>query len=353
MNILHIVRALDVGGLERVVLDLAHGSRAQGHDVHIVCLHKAGTWGASREDVVVAGGRHWLQQAWRCARIARRLQADVLHSHNPEPHRVAVLAGIMARIPVIHTKHGRNYPGNRRRVWLNRQMARLSRSIVCVSADAASVATDIEKVPKTKVTVIPNGIDTEDYRPSPRKERIVTIGTVGRLSLEKNYAHLIEAFRRVYREVGRSVRLLIVGDGVERPKLERLAADLPVTFAGMQPEVAVWLGQMDIFCLSSRSEGISITLLEAGAMGIPAVVTDVGGNREIVINEKSGILVTSGDTAAFAAALVRLAGNAALRERMGAAAREHVVSGYSVQQMVRAYGEEYGKVESRKSKVES
>jgi glycosyltransferase involved in cell wall biosynthesis len=113
---------------------------------------------------------------------------------------------------------------------------------------------------------------------------------------------------------------------------------------GTQEDVRPWLECMDVFCLSSITEGTSMTLLEAGACGLPSVVTDVGGNREIVGNNASGIVVPAGDERAFAEALERLYADRSLRVQLGTEARRRVKDGYSAEQMIRAYEQVYREV---------
>ena len=150
-----------------------------------------------------------------------------------------------------------------------------------------------------------------------------------------------------------SPQLLLVGDGPERGNLERLARDegvgARVVFAGMQNDVWPWCDAMDVFCLSSLSEGTSMALLEAAAMGIPAVVTDVGGNSEVVQNGVSGIVVESDDCAAFESALLRMSVDPELRLEMGRSAKEYCLRTYSASAMASRYSEVYSNVINRES----
>ncbi len=370
MKVLHIVRALDVGGLERVVLDLVEGCRSHGVESHIACLHHAGTWGEGRDDLTVLSGNSKFTKAVSLARFARRLGVDVLHSHNPEPHMVAVLAHLLSSIPVVHTKHGRNYPKNRRRVWLNSLLSMLSNKVVCISDDAMDVAVRVENVAAEKATVIRNGVRIHGLQrwqngidgPRRSEESIeirkslrltddhVLIGSVGRLSPEKNYGLLVSAFaelKRIPRERGTEpdYALVFVGDGPERGELEGVVASLGlgdcVHFAGMRDSVPAWLGALDVFCLSSTTEGTSITLLEACSVGLPAVVSAVGGNGEIIAHGVSGYVVSSGNVRAFAEALFALTTSPPLRSAFGQSARGRVECVYCIGKMVASYGAVY------------
>lgn len=367
LRVIHLVRSMEVGGLERVVADLVEAGCDCGITPFLGCLLEPGARGESVECEGLWVGGLEETGSFRTIRslcdYVRENEIDIIHTHNPQPHKFGVAAGLLCRVPVVHTKHGRNYPDDKKRVWLNRQLSRYTAKLVAVSEDVARVAVEIEKVPPGKVVVIRNGVRvnrSSDTMPQGgvrgiarlwkrhRKRNKVTIGSVGRLSEEKNYALLIDAFvvlnNRLRHFCGGALKaeLLFVGDGPERADLEKrvegagLQPD-QVRFAGMQTNVGEWLNRMDIFCLSSDTEGTSMTLLEAGAAGIPGVVTDVGGNGEIVANGVSGLVVPPGDAEALAAALFRLAVDYDLRIEMGASARDRVAELYSLEEMVKQY----------------
>jgi glycosyltransferase involved in cell wall biosynthesis len=263
-----------------------------------------------------------------------------------------VAAAALARVPLVHTKHGQNWPDNPRWVWLSRQMSRLTRTIIPVSADIERIVTRIEKVPARKVVKIVNGLDTEAFgagdgsQESGVRARLgiepeaFVVGSVGRLAWEKNYELLVGAFAALSQRAPGS-RLILVGEGPYRERIAQAARAAGVfarcVLPGLQENVAPWLGALDVFCLSSLTEGTSVTLLEAGASGLPAVVTDVGGNAEIVQHGVTGLVVPSGDREALAGALLELQADLERRRRMGAAARRRVQECYSLERMVRAY----------------
>ena len=367
MRVLHLVRALDVGGLERVVLDLLQGMDARGMSCHIGCLTHAG---AQSGDAVVEG--KWLGDLEHRGRLrtirdlacyVKHHRIDVLHSHNPQPHQFAVGAGLMTGIPVVHTKHGRNYPDNPKAVWLNRQLARCSAHIAAVSRDAADVALHIEQVTPAKIEVVHNGVRVEDYRRDAatglrcRREfgipaNAFVIGSVGRLSSEKRYDLLVQAFalfldRHRVDDASKAhpPMLAIVGDGADRGCVEDAIAlagiQKQVVLPGMSDRVADWLQVMNVFALSSRTEGTSITLLEASACSIPSVLSDVGGNREISRGGEGGFLVPYGDVQGMADCFLKLAADEGLRRRMGENALQSVIADYSVEQMVERYAAIY------------
>jgi glycosyltransferase involved in cell wall biosynthesis len=212
--------------------------------------------------------------------------------------------------------------------------------VVAVSEDARSVAVRSHAVPINKLCIVHNGIDTRrnfevemrSHRDAMREKLGISagttvIGTVGRLSPEKDYT------------------MVLVGDGIERSQLEREAERLGVQtlcrFAGEQRNVPAWLSIFNVFCLSSRTEGLSISLLEAGACGLPCVVTDVGGNREVVRDGHNGFLVPYRAVDQMAAAFRRLHTDPEMRVRMGGNARENVDAHFSLKKTIDDYEQLY------------
>ncbi len=359
MKILHVVRALQVGGLERVVVDLVDACRKLGDEVWIACLHEKGVWGRDAPDVMVLKGASRLAKARELAVIARAKNIDIMHSHNPEPQMVAALSQYFHRTAFVHTKHGRNYPGNWRRVWMNRWLHHRCDATVAVSHDAATVARNIEHCAPQKLHVIHNGINTTFFQPIARgpvlnfrhahgiDERAFVVGSIGRLSPEKNYAGLIEAIA-ILRPTMPALKFVLVGDGPEATALQQKckehALEQTCIFAGEQDDIRAWVSAMDVFVLNSTTEGLSMTLLEACACGVVPVVTDVGGNREIVESGQSGLVVPSGDIQALCTALQQLYADPGQRRRLAACARDHVTASFSQDVMVAGYKRLYNEV---------
>ncbi len=204
-------------------------------------------------------------------------------------------------------------------------------------------------VPEERIVLIPNGVDVERFseavEPLVRrelgigKERIV-LGNVARLSEEKDQATLLRAVHTLHRS-GREVLLLIVGDGPVRQQLKETASQLGlrnhVHFLGARSDIPAVLASIDIFVLSSLTEGMSNAVLEAMAAARPVVATRVGGNPELIADGETGYLVPARDSSALAWAIGRLADNPGLRKRMGLAGRRRVASSHSADVMVRRY----------------
>ncbi len=371
MNVCHIVTSLEMGGMERVLCNLlaAMGQTPGSEDVPVLnsLLFCTDAEGALYESSVVAARacgyrrpRPWvvdLRVVLSLVRFLRQHKVDCIHAHNHVAHLYAVLAGVFLRIPVVLTLHGQGFYDTPRTLKLRRLLTRWTSAVAVVSQDAGSVVAKSGAVPESKIVVVPNGLDTGQFRPrlyvegcaiaNSGLQGAITIGTVGRLSKEKNVPMLIDAFALLRKRLPSALecRLLIVGDGPERVHLEEMIRRLEIVdvcqITGIVSDVRPWLHEMDIFCLSSDTEGLSISLLEASSCGVAAVVTDAGGNREVVEDGKTGVITAPRDPQGFAAALGRLVADTGLRSAMGRAARERVLDRFSVERMAREYSRIY------------
>lgn len=329
MEIVHVVENLDRGGLERTVVDLIASQRDAGHECRVICLFKLGLLArellASGVRVDACGKRPGLDlRALRRARALIRQSPDaVIHTHNAMAHYYAVLASlglpVKCRINTRHGMGGRTRSG--RQEWLYRQSLRGTDYAVAVCEAARQRFAADGMRPRRALLSVPNGIRLERFRPADdvARQSLVAelglqtgsriIGTVGRLQPVKDHALLLRAFAKVRVQVP-DAALVIVGDGPLRAALEAQAEQAglsdAVRFMGDRHDVPRLLTGMEVFALTSTSEGYSVALLEACASSLPIVATDVGGNREIVRHGINGRLVPSGDTAAIATALIAL-----------------------------------------------
>ncbi|MDI1443265.1 glycosyltransferase [Polyangium sp. 6x1] len=366
-RVAHVVLGLRAGGLERVVLDLVQGIDRARFDPMVVALDEPGELSPrlAPMDVPLRLLRRGkgLDPAviGELADLFGREGIDLVHTHNPRPHVHGAIAALAARRVtgkrprVVHTKHGRNYPDDLGRVLANRMASALSDRIVAVSDDARRVALSIERGSARRLVTIRNGVDTRAYKPGDATRArhalgvpagVLHVGCVARLSAEKDHASLIQAFARV-RTSHPGARLTLVGDGAERASLEELVKKFglqgAVSLLGHRDDVAALLPGFDLFALASRTEGTSLTLLEAAAAGLPIVATRVGGNPEIVTNGETGLLVPAGEPAALADAIGSVWARPD-RARMGAAGRALVEERYGIGKMISAYETLYAEV---------
>jgi glycosyltransferase involved in cell wall biosynthesis len=283
------------------------------------------------------GKLRYLVHARRVRRMVRELRPDLLHAlHLTSYGFLAALCGVH---PTIVSVWGTDVLEAPRltplHYFITRYALRRADYITATGLRLAQAAS--RYVPKGKaVTVIPYGVDLETFRPQPRpqREEEVVVGTVARLSPEKGLRYLIDAFARVSRDDDR-VRLVLAGDGPERRRLERRVEKQRlgerVRFLGEVPHESVpdVLSGIDIFAMPSIYEGFGVAALEAAAMEVPVVATNVHGIPDVVRDGETGLLVRPKDADALAGALARLVGDEDLRRRLGEAGRAFVQAHYS------------------------
>jgi glycosyltransferase involved in cell wall biosynthesis len=236
---------------------------------------------------------------------------------------------------------------------VNPLLGRLPFAIFAVSADLR-LHMIAEGLPSQRVTVIRNGIDPGS-RPSPAARwaarsslglapDALVVATAGRLDPVKDLPALVDALA-ILRLAEPAARLVIIGDGPERARLEQQAATLGVTpalcFTGYRSDVRQLLAAADVYANSSIHEGVSLTILEAMATGLPVVATRVGGTPEVVLEPETGVLVPARSPTALASALATLLHTPGRRRAMGDAARARVKSHFSIDAMVTRYLEAY------------
>jgi glycosyltransferase involved in cell wall biosynthesis len=361
LHVAHAVLSLDVGGLERFVTDLVSQGRQRGQRVSVICLERPGALAPQAEAlgarVVSLGKRPGLRPGLvgRFRGVLRRLGPDVLHTHQISALFYAGPAARRAGVPaVVHTEHGKHF-GRRRTRWLGWLAARFADRFVCVSEDIAAEVRRHGVAPRAAVCVVPNGIDTARFARPPRGSAAVrsawgipadapVVGTVGRLHEVKQQDLLLRAFAGA-RQRGTGAYLMLVGDGPLRPELEGLAAALGVSewvrFTGFQPRPEEFLGALDVFALTSRSEGMPLAVLEAWAAGVPVIASRVGGVPELIEDGVNGLLFPPGDEAALVAGLCRLLGDRGYASRLGLAGAGTARDGFDLRHAAGRYEDHY------------
>lgn len=360
MNITHFVENLNRGGLERMVLELVKIQHRQGHRCQVVCLfgpgslaHELGELGIPINACEKRQGLD-LRALAHARRMIRGHATEVLHTHNAVAHYQAVLAtcGLGVRY-VINTRHGMGeHRRSGRLEWLYRRALVRTDAVVTVCEAARRDAIRRGIVPGEKVRVVSNGIRLESFQPAsdgmraqlrqklnlPVQTRV--IGHVGRLNWAKDQVSLIQAFRRV-QEQQPDTALVLVGDGELRAELQQCAIAEGVAgcvhFLGDRNDVHELLSGFDLFVLSSLSEGYSMALLEACAVALPIVATDVGGNGEIVRDGITGRLVPAHEPEALAMAMLALLREPQQATTLGHAARSWIEQHGSLEAMAARY----------------
>ena len=367
--IAHVLFRFDVGGLENGVVNLINHLPEWKWRHTVIALDDIAPGFArrvERQDVAFHALRkpagHLVGQYPRLVRLFRDVGPAIIHTRNLaalEATPPAWFAGIAAR---VHGEHGwdvHDLDGTSSRYRRLRQLFRpFVQHYIALSDQIASYLQRGVGIDPLRVTRIYNGVDTGRFRPADSRTRrellpfsgsdLFVVGTVGRLQAVKDQVSLIGAFSRLVREssAARSrLRLVIVGEGPVRAQLEEAIRREGLAgiawLAGERDDVAELMQCFDLFVLSSLSEGISNTILEAMSTALPVIATRVGGNAELVVDGVTGAMVPSADPVALATAIGSYLLQPALVTEHGVAGRRRIEERFSIQSMVAAYDSVY------------
>jgi glycosyltransferase involved in cell wall biosynthesis len=350
LRVCHVSMCLLTGGLERLLVEFGKNRDGERFETSYVALDGLG----APADELRAQGHHVecvsdvvsgkLARLRRLTQIFRKGRFDIVHTHNTLAHFYGAFAAKFAGVPiVVNTQHGRGC-GKGWKARLQFRMAnQLSDRVVGVSEDAAELCRRDDPLSANRTIALWNGVDLDRFEYRGPSTQPVAI-SVARLSPEKDFATLLRATWILIKDRP-DFRLKIVGDGGERQKLEQLAQELNlndhVEFLGERSDVSSLLPQAGFFVSSSRTEGISLTLLEAMSVGLPVVTTRVGGNPEIVVEGKTGRLVAPDSPEELALAMRDLLKDQEAWPVYGELARQRVEQHFNVRNMVRQYEDLY------------
>lgn len=358
-KILHITYDMRIGGTETVIKNIVTGLDNQHFSNEILCLEpKLGPFGEQlKEQGVKITNLNW-QGGFDLSLISAIKSyihtngVDVLHCHQYTPWVYGVLGALGTKAKVIFTEHGRFYPDRShwKRRFINPLLLLRTSAVTAISKATKQALVDFEFIPERRIDVIYNGIAPLEVDPIEVdtlrsnlgfNDEDIILGTVARLDPIKNQTMMLEAFADVLKEKP-NCRLLIVGDGEMRQQLEVLTDFLGirerVIFTGYQAKPAPYLALMDVFLLSSFSEGTSMTLLEAMSLGIPSVVTDVGGNKEVISDPMLGEVSQSMSKQSFSSC-IRNCLDVVENKVSGRLRYEYFTTNFSFEKMNREYSE--------------
>lgn len=363
IRVVHVVYTFKTGGMEKGIATLIRQA-SEGFEHVIVCLHSSGETarllpqGTPVKELYKPPGNS-PRFLLKLARTLHSFKPAIVHARNwggTDGIIAARLAGMRATIQGEHGWEIDDPEGlNPKRLKIRRVFDRWTQEYTCVSQHLEQWLYQTVKVQKP-VTQIYNGVDTELYRPGTDDMKMkvraelgiapatFVIGIIGRLDPIKDHPTLIQAVRDLSSHYP-DVKLLIVGEGPERPRLEALQ-DEHCLLLGNRLDVPAILQTLDVFVLPSFNEGISNTILEAMAAGIPVVATDVGGNPELVTDGKTGALLPPQQPQHMAAVLLQYACNPSLRQSYGVCGRAKVMEQFSIQRMIHAYEAVYKRAAS-------
>lgn len=358
MRLYQFITPSQIGGAEVHVLTLCRKLADRGHEVTAVCPRGR----ALTEELRSRGIKLWAPRTTgkfdpvtlvRLAARLRRQRVDVLHTHLSTASLLGGISARLAGVATVATVHGLN----RRTCFM------YARRIIAVSHAVAQHLAS-QGVPESRVQVIYNGVELSRYHQPPDARPLrnqlhipsgdFLIGAVGRLGPEKGHSYLIEATALLVTRESLPVRLLIVGEGRNRYALQQTArrcgiADR-VLLPGFQRDVMPYQAALDVFCLPSLKEGLSLSALEAMALGKPVIASRVGGTPEVVVDGETGLLVEPANPQALAQALTVLLRNPQRARRMGEAGRARVERLFDLERTVDQIEELYRELASRQQK---
>lgn len=375
----HVVYRFDVGGLENGVVNLLNRMPPERYRHAVVSLTEVTPFRhrVLRDDVefieLHKAPGHGARLFPKLFRQFRRLRPAIVHTRNLAALETTVPA-TFAGVPVrVHGEHGRDVgdlDGSNRTYRMVRRMHRpFVTQYVALSQDLERYLVDAIGVPRRRIERIINGVDTQAFAPSTSRQVLagcpfaepgsLVFGTVGRLQAVKNQGLLARAFVRLLElapDLRQSVRLVIVGEGPTHAEITRILAAANASalawLPGARDDVAQGLRSFDAFVLPSLAEGISNTILEAMASGLPVIATRVGGNAELVEDGATGTLVPAADSEALAMAMLRYAREPGLARAHGRAGRARAERLFSLDAMVARYTALYDRLlQGRRGRV--
>lgn len=366
IHVAHVIHHLVTGGLENGLVNLINRMDPTLVRHSVLCMTDYNAFRDRIEDKRVAVvalhkkplGRDMSAQV-RAFQFFRSARPDIVHSRNLTALD-AVLPAFLAGVPTrIHGEHGRDMTDpdgtNKKFILLKKLHRPFIHHWSAVSQDLAQSLIEKVGVPESRISHICNGVDLSRFeRPNVRRDvdgfssrDHVVFGTVGRLQDVKEQWLLIEALGLLptISAHAQKARVIIVGDGPMRARLSQEITQRGVRdkvfLAGAQNDVPRWLQSMDVFCLPSRAEGISNTILEAMASGLPVIATRVGGNPELVVDRSTGILVPHSDAQALARAMALMLEDTKLCHDFARAAFSRAHQEFGIDTMVERYAQLY------------
>jgi len=365
IRIMHVVDHLGKGGLENGLVNLINGLDPDRFEHVVYAMRQLGPNAArlpGNVRVICMGKRDadFPVQIRRLARDIRSVDPHVVHSRNWGTVEAVAAARWVRNCAVVHSEHGLETDAYARepwrRAWFRRVAFELADRVLAVSYQLRDLHARRTGFAARRIGVIHNGVDERRFfadaaaRARMRAELGIAdnefcIGCVGNLLPVKDHLTALEAVARVA-GVLRRWRLVIAGEGSERPRLEAFINQHPdwkarVSLLGTTERIPELLNAMDIYLLPSISEGISNSLLEAMSCELPVIATERGGNPEVVVDGKSGLLFPAGDTAKLAEQLLLLEGSPEMRAQLAKQAVSRVRQEFSIDSMVRNYARLY------------
>ncbi len=362
-RILHVIDHLGSGGAQEAVCQLIKYRRTERFQPEVVALHGFGhywevlrSWGVPVHTLVPQG---FARAAIPCIflrlfLLLARNRYDIVHTHLIGANVLAAPLAALYRVPVRFTHDQthddvRGYSFMHR--WLDGLANRLNHHVIAVSSSIRTFLCRQERMPADKISVIYNSVDLLRFSPKndPKAKQearqkwglpadALIVGGVGRLHYQKNFPLFLEVAAKVCARLPQAL-FVIAGEGPERAALEEMSRMLGMAsrmrFLGFVPDMPELYQSLDLLVLTSHFEGTPLTVLEAMAMGIPVVASQVDGVAEVLKDGRDGLLVPAGNRDRFVEAICRVLENRSLRQRLARAGQKKARQHFSAEAMVR------------------
>ena len=368
IKVLHVTYDMRIGGTEMVIKNIIDGNSDRSIAMSIFCIEEPlGPWGEELKkagtDISTAHRQPGFDTSLikSLRRHIERYDIDVVHCHQYTPWVYGTLAALFTKAKVIFTEHGRFYPDSTswKRQLVNPVLMRATKKATAISHATKDALEEYEFIPKARIDVIYNGIKSLQVDNTIKAvtkselaipEESIVLGTIARFDPIKNQEMMIKAFSAALKE-NQNLVLVLVGDGEMRPTLEALVQkegiEDHVRFTGYIKDPSRYLAIMDIFLLSSLSEGTSMTLLEAMSLSKPCIVTDAGGNSEIVEHQQTGLVTENANQKAYTSAINTLCSSPMSIKEMGANGYSVFCQKFNAKNMVAQYAHLYREITGR------
>ena len=349
LSILHTESSCGWGGQELRILTESAGMLARGHQVRIIAPAESNIYKeALKRDIPCTAlpiARKNIKGLWALRRYLKNNPVDIINSHSSTDSWLAALANCFLKkpIPLVRTRHvSAPISNNKATRWLYTQA---SRFIVTTGIRLKQTLVEENNFPETKIQSIPTGMSPQRFYPMDQAssraqlglaETGLTLGIMATIRTWKGHLYLIDALHALQRP---EISLLVIGDGPARAALEARIAEHQlqdqVTLVGNQEDVTPWLNALDLFILPSyANEGVPQSLMQAMLCKLPVISTPIGSTAELVLHEKTGLMVPPKDSQALLSAIQRLLADDTLRSTLAKNGRAHVLNAYTLEHML-------------------
>lgn len=343
IKVAHVTYDMRIGGTEMVIKNIIQGADPTLFSMSIFCIEEPlGPWGIELQqagitiDLKARNAGFDTSLIFAIRKNIKQNNIDVLHCHQYTPWVYGVLAALGTKTRVIFTEHGRFHPdfSSWKRKLINPWLCKITNHITAISKATKQALIEYENIPEDRIDVIYNSIKPLSVNPDEVKlikqqlgidSSNFIFGTVARFDPIKNHQMMLHAFKLV-KDQNENARLIIVGDGEEKQRIEetirKLGLQQHVILTGYKTNPTDYLAMFNVFLLSSFSEGTSMTLLESMSIGKPCVVTNAGGNKEIIIDQSNGYVSENDNAIAFAESMLKLIKSQEFQKHMATQAKQ-------------------------------